>query len=176
MNCHRVQSLLSAYLDQELSTEERRLIRNHIFNCPVCAQSYDDLSSVKSYLGSLEPPAPPLELFDRLNLVETVFSQPFTANPWLWSKRLLLTSACVCLFLLTSFYLFPVNTDRAMISYEAAPHHQRHSVQYQLVSEESNSINLSMDEVIDEKETKEKNDNQYFPTQPQFLPGIPVSR
>ncbi|HBL37393.1 MAG TPA: hypothetical protein DDZ55_11365, partial [Firmicutes bacterium] len=33
MNCHRVQSLLSAYLDQELSPEERRLIRNHLFNC-----------------------------------------------------------------------------------------------------------------------------------------------
>ena len=68
MNCHRVQSLLSAYLDQELSPEERRLIRNHIFHCPVCAQNFEDLSHIKSYLGNLEPPYPRLDLLDHFLL------------------------------------------------------------------------------------------------------------
>ena len=42
MNCHRVQKLLSSYLDQELSAEERREIRRHLFGCSLAPASVMD--------------------------------------------------------------------------------------------------------------------------------------
>lgn len=178
MNCHRVQSLLSAYLDQELSPEERRLIRSHLFNCAVCAQCFEELSRIKKYLGSLEPPQPQINLVDnflsfKLHVVET--------NPWVWAKRLALTAACVFLFLLTSVYLFPVNDPHRKIAGHEVEYRQFHEqfTPYQLVSDQSSNVNLFLqEEEAEEKSNQNKKKDHFYLSLPQhktLIPGIPVS-
>lgn len=181
MNCHRVQSLLSAYLDQELSSEERRLIRNHIFNCPVCAQCLEELSRIKKYLGGLEPPPPQIDLIDHFFSYKLHISDAVDSNPWEWCKRLTLTAACIFLFLLTSFHLFPVtNTNRSIAGQEVEYHTYDQFTTYQLVNnEQNNNVNffLEEDETEEKKKKKKKKkiDDFYLPQHKALLPGIPVS-
>ena len=178
MNCHRVQSLLSAYLDQELSSEERRLIRNHIFKCPVCAQCFEELSRIKKYLGSLEPPRPQINLLDDFLYCKLQVNDSVDTNPWIWGKGLTLTAACIFLFLLTSFYLFPVNsTNRRIAGQEVEYHTYDHFTAYQLVNEQSSDVQLFLreEEAEEEKNKNKKFDDFYLPQHKALLPGIPVS-
>jgi hypothetical protein len=173
MNCHRVQSLLSAYLDQELSPDEWRQIRNHLFNCSHCAKNCEELTSVKNFLGNLEPPSVQIEL---LSQIHRTFgpSSSLIATPMLWSKRLGFSAICVFLFLLTSFYLFPVNNNGKIVGKEAASPPIGKTTPYRLVSEDINKVNL----FLEEEKTKNKDTVDVYlrpePSKP--LPGIPVSR
>ena len=36
MNCNRVQNLLSAFIDEELSPQDKRELRRHLFLCSEC--------------------------------------------------------------------------------------------------------------------------------------------
>lgn len=110
MNCHRVQSLLSAYLDQELSAEERRLVRRHLFSCQACSQLYEELYIVKRSLGALEAPGEKVDHLQRLERIIPYypsFNSDLVRLSLFWGKRLLITAACLLLFLLTSLWLFP---------------------------------------------------------------------
>ena len=170
MNCHRVQNLLSAYLDQEISSEERRLIRNHIFKCPTCSKSYEELSNIKSFLGNLEPPT--LEMKHSRNFclfLEEIIAHDFSNNPLMWGKRLLLTSGCVFLFLLTSFYLFPVSEPKNLVRNQEPSSPSPKSTQYQIARQQK------VDPLIEKKEQEEEKDD-YLLDESLLLPGIPVSR
>ncbi len=53
VNCRRVKTLLSAYLDSELTGFEMLDIRDHLSRCGECADERDSLRSVKMLLSSL---------------------------------------------------------------------------------------------------------------------------
>jgi hypothetical protein len=55
VNCQRIQSSLSAYMDGELTGEEMLLIRRHLSTCEYCSDEFSSLQIVKRLLGSLEP-------------------------------------------------------------------------------------------------------------------------
>lgn len=44
--CQDIRSLLSAYIDDELISEEMDRVENHLATCPHCAQEYDELLKV----------------------------------------------------------------------------------------------------------------------------------
>ncbi|NLW55765.1 MAG: zf-HC2 domain-containing protein [Firmicutes bacterium] len=176
MNCHRVQNLLSAYLDQELSSEERRLVRNHIFHCPVCSESYEELNKIKYFLGNLEPPTPEIEPVFKFSLTHP---EPFGAgsahyNTLFWGKRLLLTGSCVFLFLLTSFSLFPeTNPTGVARQQEEGTPFIRKSTRYQIVRQQNPNLLVvdSLKELKEEKKEEEKfkpwwEDNLHLPVVP----------
>jgi len=52
MNCEAVQSLLTAYLDGEVTPSERALILAHLSSCTVCRQELDLLSTARSRVRS----------------------------------------------------------------------------------------------------------------------------
>jgi anti-sigma factor RsiW len=61
MLCSRVQKLLSAYCDSELTGMDTMRVRNHLDGCPTCREEMDSLRQVKQLLGSVrsaDPPAP----------------------------------------------------------------------------------------------------------------------
>jgi len=77
MNCKNVQSLLSAYLDEELSGREMLDIRQHLHDCGDCGHELRCIEGVKRILGSAVPePSPDFE--DRL--VSHVLSASPTPN------------------------------------------------------------------------------------------------
>ena len=66
MNCVRVETLLSAYLDRELSGEESLAIREHLRHCPSCAQEMEDLRAVKSVAMRMAPVEPSDDLLAKM--------------------------------------------------------------------------------------------------------------
>jgi anti-sigma factor RsiW len=54
---------LSAYLDGELGTAERRAVETHLRTCPVCRRDLAELEQVKTLLGALPEVEPPAGLF-----------------------------------------------------------------------------------------------------------------
>lgn len=79
MLCSRVQNLLSAYCDRELTGAEMLQIRSHLASCPACRQEQEAILQVKRLMGALscaEPPRP----FDP-GILDTA-----ARRPWLWAQ------------------------------------------------------------------------------------------
>ncbi|NPV53824.1 MAG: hypothetical protein HPY71_09920 [Firmicutes bacterium] len=66
MNCERVSSLLSAYIDREVTADEERAIRLHLADCEECTREYESLKTAKSLAGSLPSLDIPAELWPEL--------------------------------------------------------------------------------------------------------------
>jgi len=78
MLCSRVQNLLSAYCDRELTGAEMLQIRSHLSACAGCQREQESILQVKRLMGALssaEPPRP----FDPGQL------DAAARRPWLWS-------------------------------------------------------------------------------------------
>jgi anti-sigma factor RsiW len=70
VNCRKVNSLLSAYIDAELPGVEQLQIRDHLKSCRECSDEYESLLTTKRMLSALrlKEPASSLEqrILDRL--------------------------------------------------------------------------------------------------------------
>lgn len=62
VNCRRICSLLSAYIDAELTGYEMLEIRAHLDDCAPCRMEHESLRATKHLLGSLALKAPREEL------------------------------------------------------------------------------------------------------------------
>lgn len=74
MNCRRISSLLSAYIDGELSGVEMLAVREHLSNCITCREDYESLRDTKQKLARMTavPPRDDLagKICARLDVVE----------------------------------------------------------------------------------------------------------
>ena len=68
MNCHKVQSLISAYVDCEIPGVEMLAVRQHLSECAECNSEYECLLRVKRAFGSLDPQVPSPALAERIFL------------------------------------------------------------------------------------------------------------
>ena len=59
-NHDRIQNQLSAYLDHELSPEQRRRVEAHLSGCHECAEMLADFQRDRQWIGALEHEAPPI--------------------------------------------------------------------------------------------------------------------
>ncbi|MCC6485111.1 MAG: zf-HC2 domain-containing protein [Armatimonadetes bacterium] len=84
MNCGRIDRLISAYLDGELSGIEMMLVRDHVRNCQACEALLESERRLKQVLSRLSPvrPAAGFEarLLESLNYAQI----PFTHKAWQW--------------------------------------------------------------------------------------------
>ena len=74
MNCRRVVSLMSAYVDAELTGTEMLAIRRHISGCAECAEEYESVRFVKHTVSRLSVVAPRKDfaasILKKLDIVE----------------------------------------------------------------------------------------------------------
>jgi hypothetical protein len=115
MNCAHVQNLVSAFIDCELDAEEKRELRHHLFYCPECSTAYQELLDLKNFLQNMIPE--PL-YFDPLNglhlrLVNEERSLIRQFGRFFWFGRVGLVTACLSVFFLSTWFLFPVNRGLA---------------------------------------------------------------
>jgi hypothetical protein len=84
MECLIVRRKASAYADNGLSEEERREMRQHMQNCPMCARESERYQRVREALRSLPRRIPPSDLTVRLRIAASQVRTQ-TANgttPW----------------------------------------------------------------------------------------------
>jgi anti-sigma factor RsiW len=66
MNCKNAQSLLSAYLDEELGGREMLDIREHLYGCDACAKELESIEAVKRLVCGTPIPEPSADFEERL--------------------------------------------------------------------------------------------------------------
>ncbi|MBD3246067.1 MAG: hypothetical protein GF333_03555 [Candidatus Omnitrophica bacterium] len=66
MDCEHIKELLSAYLDGELSVDQRQRVEEHLFACAGCRQELDELKSVSGLLRSMGDDRAPADFRDRV--------------------------------------------------------------------------------------------------------------
>jgi hypothetical protein len=66
MNCHRIQSLISAYVDGELPGVEMLAIRQHLSGCNDCKVEFESILLVKRSMSCLSSMQPSKDLADRI--------------------------------------------------------------------------------------------------------------
>ncbi len=84
MNCRKVQSLISAYVDCELSGMDMLAIRHHLSNCSYCSEEFECTLTIKRAYGSLTPEQPSEQflasIYQRLHEVSTPRHLRFIAS------------------------------------------------------------------------------------------------
>ncbi|TCL62977.1 putative zinc finger protein [Hydrogenispora ethanolica] len=142
MNCHYVQSLISAFIDRELDADEKRELRRHLISCSECNVEYQDIQKIKTCLENLIPESydfdPMIALRSRLVSEANEFIP--TSLHLLWWGRLGLVAAGLLLFFLSTAALFPSEPNSARIA------QRRHSSS--LVSPVSYDQNISIDHSV----------------------------
>ena len=58
MNCRRVNGMISAYVDSELSGMDMLAVRRHLTDCDECRHEYDSILELKRAFGGLTPKKP----------------------------------------------------------------------------------------------------------------------
>jgi anti-sigma factor RsiW len=59
MKCSRTRNMISQYVDDELTPDEKKLFTSHIQNCPACKEELEEIQSVHQPFASAETyPAP----------------------------------------------------------------------------------------------------------------------
>lgn len=111
MNCGRVQALLSAYVDREVTGHEMMEIRHHLHQCEACREEESGLRQIKEMMNRVSVPEPDGCFEDRL--VDTVFSQTY-GNGLNWRPAAYLLSVAAVLTIglvpLSQHLLHPIHS------------------------------------------------------------------
>jgi len=67
MNCEESQALLSSYIDEELSSDERVQLEVHLDGCTECLADITELRRLAAGYRKLPSPKPPQDLWARIN-------------------------------------------------------------------------------------------------------------
>ena len=86
MNCRRVNNLLSAYVDAELTGAEMLEIRGHLARCSACQREHEALQQTKRLLGALalRTPRCPTEFEQVLLQTAQTVQQKRQRSPMAW--------------------------------------------------------------------------------------------
>ena len=99
MKCSQIKEMISQYVDDELSADEKKVFAFHIQNCPACKEELEEMQSVHQLFASAERfPAP-------YGFTTRVMANLEAKEPsWLWQ-----------LFTLRPFFLRAVEVAFALI-------------------------------------------------------------
>jgi anti-sigma factor RsiW len=94
--CHRVDSLVSAYLEHEASPAEMRFVESHLPNCPRCRNQLRDVSLVMQHVAHLPRLEARPDFTDEvlvrtrgLRALDLESREPWIIAPWFRTRRLL---------------------------------------------------------------------------------------
>jgi len=123
MKCEKILELLSPYVENELSAEEKAAVKHHLQTCPNCSSLLSNLEEIHESLADF----PELEVSQ--DLLERLYTLPrkkrkfnlgldFFLRP---SLQPVLAVACI-FFILISFYFFHPNKKSIHQSLERQVH------------------------------------------------------
>ena len=87
MNAHEESFLISAYIDGELSPEERSRVDAHLPHCAACRFDLESLKHTKASLAATPRRAMPPELVAAIEARSRApWSLPSWRSPWVWAS------------------------------------------------------------------------------------------
>lgn len=88
MICYKVKSLLSAYIDGELSEDEYRYVTAHLQRCAACRKEQQELLTTKRLLSSLRVKAPRCDIPEQIARRLDTQIGPSVAQSFNWQQFL----------------------------------------------------------------------------------------
>ncbi|HVN98294.1 MAG TPA: zf-HC2 domain-containing protein [Syntrophorhabdaceae bacterium] len=82
MKCSRIRKMISPYVDEELSTDDRRAFTAHIEECAACRKELEDVRSVHELFVSAENYTAPLGFATRVMANLEQNEQPAYSRLW----------------------------------------------------------------------------------------------
>ncbi len=76
LRCWRARRHVSAYLDDELGTDDRAAVEEHLAGCPTCPPLYASLVGVRASLGGLRDPDTVVEAAMATRIIERLVAEP----------------------------------------------------------------------------------------------------
>ncbi|MCO7227333.1 anti-sigma factor [Pleionea sp. CnH1-48] len=64
--CKQIETLLSGYIDGELTQQQSQKVHLHISSCDDCRKMLEELKQLKVNVGNMEKPAMPEEILDEI--------------------------------------------------------------------------------------------------------------
>ena len=129
MNCTNIKENLSAYLDNELETEQASLIKEHLSSCDECARELDEISEVLSYLAEVQSVHLPVSFDERLSRAlkeektdfqnenkRTVFQTEKVKKPMSFKRKLTMVSSIAAVFVIGIFSITMFNNMNNMVN------------------------------------------------------------
>lgn len=118
MNCHYTQNLISAFIDHELDSEEKRELRKHLISCAECNTEYQNLMRLKNCLENLAPVNCSFDAAISLRTRLTCETQEFLPSPLrlIFIGRISMVAAGLLLFFLSTSALFPSRTSSSNLA------------------------------------------------------------
>jgi anti-sigma factor RsiW len=120
LNCSKIQNLLSAYMDGELTGVEQLQIRRHLGECKACAEEHESLLTTKRMISglSIRQPHPDLEQMILGALAEEEQSRARRSPILAWWLTLPLNRRLqfACLFALSAVSLAAVRIAPVMLT------------------------------------------------------------
>lgn len=148
MNCHHVQNLISAFIDRELESDEKRELRKHLMACAECEAEYHEFLILKDFLENVA--AEPYDFDPISNLQNRLLSgqHSFLTPSYriIWFRRLSLIAACVTIYLFTAGLLFPVNQNISKLAEN--PNHVKNPDHVLTTSVSTWDQNISIDQSV----------------------------
>jgi predicted anti-sigma-YlaC factor YlaD len=92
MDHERIRELISSYLDNELDEEQRRVVEEHIENCPECRKEYGEMARFEEVMRKMSLKQPPKEAWEVYS--ESVYNRVERGIGWM----LLSIGAMILLF------------------------------------------------------------------------------
>src|SRR5579862_8446561 len=114
MNCKNVQSMLSAYIDDELGGQEMLVVREHVVMCHACADELQAVEGVKRLLSNSPIPEPSAGFENRL--VKSVLAATKTPAEQRRLSLLALTGIAAASMLATLLFLSSTRGSQASVS------------------------------------------------------------
>ncbi len=68
MDCPEVKSFLSAYFDDELSSDERSAVAHHLANCHECSRELEGFHNLSAMAGRLAHPETPAHIWEQIEV------------------------------------------------------------------------------------------------------------
>ena len=137
MNCKTAQSLLSAFVDEELTGREMLEMRQHLNDCAQCAEEHTCVEALQRLLGGTPVPEPLVGFEDRL--VSHVLSATFAPGEHLKLSILAITAIAAASMLGTMLLLNSMHQTPTPSVAE-----QRDSVPYDMM-ERNRAMDVSYD-------------------------------
>lgn len=114
MTCKQIQELLSSYLEQDLTSRDKREFEAHIKQCPDCSEILTLMQEIRTSLRNFPQPEPSSELLSRLYSIPEKRKSPWSIRNIIFSPSFQpVAAAAVVLLTVISFFTF--NPERKNI-------------------------------------------------------------
>lgn len=123
MDCERIEELLSLYLEDELSEEEKSTVNSHVKACPACSSLLTLLRQTKESLSRFPEAEPSVSLLNRLyEIPQKKRKFTWVLDFWLRPSLQPVLATVTGVFLVLSFYMFHPQRNMVLESIDRQIH------------------------------------------------------